>query len=290
MRNSPALGAAHTIDTEHGPIVIRETGDGPPIVFVHGLLVNGDLWRKVVPHLSERFRCITPDLPLGSHERPMKADADLTPPSLARLIGSLLEKLDLDDVTLVANDTGGALCQLLVTETPERVGRLVLTSCDAYDIFPPKMFAPLSLAARIPGALGALASLLGARPLRGLPFAFGWLTKKPLDHDVIDEYLRPLSENADVRRDLVKILSTVDPAYTQAAAKKLPSFTKPVLLAWSREDRFFPMSYAERLARDFPNARLEPIDDSYSFSPEDQPEAVARAISGFARPRAAAAS
>lgn len=289
MRNSPALGAAHTIDTDHGPIVVRETGEGPPIVFIHGLLVNGDLWRKVVPYLANDFRCITPDLPLGSHERPMRADADLTPPGLARLIASLLEALDLDELTLVANDTGGALCQILATRHPERIGRLVLTSCDAYDIFPPKMFASLSLAGRIPGGLQALGSLFRLRGLRGLPLGFGWLTKRPLDHDVIDEFLRPLQESPAVRRDLAKVLTGIDPAHTQEAARHLSGFTRPVLLAWSREDRFFPMSYAERLAQDFPNAHLEPLDDCYTFSAEDQPEALAQAISAFAASRRAAA-
>ncbi len=288
MRNSPALGAAHTIETEHGPIVVRETGEGPPIVFVHGLLVNGDLWRKVVPHLSEHFRCITPDLPLGAHERPMRADADLTPTGLARLIHSLLERLDLDDVTLVGNDTGGALCQIMATRHPERIGRMVLTSCDAYDIFPPKMFQFLSLTARVPGGLSILANSMRLRPLRTLPLAFGWLSKTAIHPEITDGYIRPITVNAEIRRDLKTVLTEIDPAYTQEAARELSGFTRPVLLAWSREDRFFPLSYAERLARDLPNARVEPIDDSWTFSPEDQPEVLARKIAAFATRQAAA--
>ncbi len=287
MRNSPALGAAHTIDTEQGPIVVRETGEGPPIVFIHGLLVNGDLWRKVVPHLTERFRCITPDLPLGAHERAMPPDADLTPPGLARLIASLLDGLGLDDVTLVGNDTGGALCQITATRHPERIGRMVLTSCDAYDIFPPKMFAFLALTARLPGGLAMLANSMRIRALRNLPFGFGWLAKRSIDHAIIDGYIRPLTEDAAIRRDLEAVLQAIDPIHTEQAAAKLKDFTRPVLLAWSREDRFFPLEYAERLARDLPHARLEPIDDCWTFSPEDQPEALARSIAEFAAPRTA---
>jgi len=289
MRNSPALGTAHTMETDHGPIVVREAGKGPPLVFVHGLLVNGDLWRKVVPHLAGRFRCLTPDLPLGAHELAMKPDADLSPKGLARLIDSLLERLDLQDVTLVGNDTGGALCQITAAGHPARLGRLVLTSTDAYDNFPPKMFRFLAPTARIPGALELLAASMRIRALRSLPIAFGWLAKHGIDPAVVDGYLRPLGENPGVRRDLRAVLSGIHPSATQEAARKLTRFLRPVLLAWSREDRFFPLAHAEQLARDIPNARLELIDDSWTFSPEDQPEKLAGLIESFASPRVAAA-
>lgn len=289
MRNSPALGAAHSVETEHGPIVVREVGEGPPLVFVHGLLVHGDLWRKVVPHLAENFRCITLDLPLGAHERAMCADADLTPPGLARLIASLLDHLGLQDVTLIGNDTGGALCQITAANHPERLGRMVLTSADSYDIFPPAMFRYLAVTARIPGGIATLAQTMRVRALRKLPFALGWLAKHGIDDAIVDGYIRPIQEDADVRRDLAKVLLGLDPAYTLEAARALTTFSRPVLLAWSREDRFFPMEYAERLARDLPHARLEPIDDSWTFSPEDQPEALAGLIASFATERAAAA-
>ena len=127
-----------------GTIRYRERGNGEPIVFVHGLLVNGDLWRKVVPTLAKDFRCITPDWPLGSHEVPMNPDADLTPTGLAKLVADFLAALELENVTLVGNDTGGALSQIVVTEHPERIARLVLTPCDAFEVFPPRLFKYLS--------------------------------------------------------------------------------------------------------------------------------------------------
>src|SRR3954451_17374114 len=119
-----ALGEQHEVNLPQGTIRYRDRGQGPPIVFVHGALVNGDLWRKVVPQLAPDFRCITPDLPLGSHEIPMPADADLSPPAIARLIADLLAALDLQGVTLVGNDTGGGLCQMVVAEGSDRVARL----------------------------------------------------------------------------------------------------------------------------------------------------------------------
>jgi pimeloyl-ACP methyl ester carboxylesterase len=146
------------VDLSAGRIRYRDTGDGPPIVFVHGLLVDGRLWRKVTPPLESDFRCLTPDFPLGAHTIPMKPDADVTPPGLARLVTEFLEKLDLRDVTLVGNDTGGALTQIAMTESPERIARVVLTPCDAFDNFLPPMFKGLQILARFQPALTACAA------------------------------------------------------------------------------------------------------------------------------------
>ena len=148
---SPDLGPAQTLDLGGGRrIRAHVTGEGPPIVFVHGALVNANLWRKVVPRL-DGFTRVTLDLPLGSHLEPMPKDADLRPPALADLIADSLEALELTDVTLVGNDTGGGLCQIVATRRPERIGALVLTSCDAFDNFPPRFFRIVLAPARIPG-------------------------------------------------------------------------------------------------------------------------------------------
>src|SRR5690242_4445172 len=147
-----------------GTIRYREAGTGAPIVLIHGLLVNGGLWQEVMPRLAQDFRVIVPDLPLGSHELPMNRGTDLSPLGLARIIEAFLSGLGLEDVTLVGNDTGGALCQLVVVHHPERIGRLVLTPCDAFENFPPAMFRPLLAAARVPGAVYAIAQSLRPRP------------------------------------------------------------------------------------------------------------------------------
>ena len=172
--------AIRTVQLSQGVIHYRESGEGETIVFIHGALVNGALWRKVVPLLSKQYRCIVPDLPLGSHSTPMNADADLSPPALARLIAEFLAALNLQSVTLVGNDTGGALCQLVVTEHPKRIARLVLTNCDAFENFPPKAFVPLMKGAYIPGFLFVLAQLLRSEMMRRSPIAFGWLSKSRL--------------------------------------------------------------------------------------------------------------
>src|SRR5947207_994811 len=111
-----------SVDLDAGRIHYRESGSGPTIVFAHGLLVNGTLWRKVTPLLEGRFRCVVPDLPLGSHRDPMKPDADLTPPGVARILADFMSALDRQDVPLVGNDTGGAISQIVAANHPDRVG------------------------------------------------------------------------------------------------------------------------------------------------------------------------
>lgn len=281
MSQSIDLGEKRTVELPQGTIHYRERGSGPPIVFVHGLLVNGDLWRKVVPRLASRFRCITPDLPLGSHETPMRPDADVSVPGVVRLIADFLAALDLEDVTLVANDTGGALSQMVVTEYPDRIARLVLTPCDAYDNFLPPLFRPLQMLARVPALLYAATQPLRVHALRRLPFAFGWLAKRPIEREYMDGYLGPFFRDRGVRRDCVNVLRTISTRYTQRAAERFGSFRRPVLIAWASEDRLFPVGDARRLAAAFPNATLELIGDSYTFVSEDRPDALAPLIARF---------
>jgi pimeloyl-ACP methyl ester carboxylesterase len=275
------LGKAGEVRVRGGVLRYYEAGSGPPIVFVHGLLVNANLWRKVVPQLARDFRCIALDMPLGSHAIPLP-DADLTPPGLADLVADAIEALELEDVTLVGNDTGGGISQLVVTRRPERIGRLVLTSCDAFDNFPPRLFKYVLAPAQLPGAHVAFA-MLRLRPARRLPIAFGWLTKRPIDAQAEDSYVLPCLTDAGIRADLRRVLKGIRPEYTLKAAEELERFDRPALLAWSREDRFFPPEHAERLASIIPDARVEWIGDSYSFSPEDQPDVLAELIAGFVR-------
>jgi pimeloyl-ACP methyl ester carboxylesterase len=266
-----------------GTIHYSESGEGEPLVFVHGLLVDGRLWRKVTPLLDQRFRCVVPDLPLGSHRSPMSPDADLSPPGLARILDGFLEALGLEDVTLVANDTGGAISQITAANHPDRIGRLVLTNCDAFENFLPPAFRPLQWAARVPGGLTALLQGMRFAPMRRLPLAFGWLIKRDFAGAPTREWVDPYLSNPGIRRDTVKFLRGVSPRYTLEAADRLRDFDRPAMLAWAVEDRFFKLRFAERLAAAIPGATLETIEDSYTFVPEDQPERLAELIDAFAR-------
>jgi len=285
---SPDLGPAQTLDLGGGRAIrAHVTGEGPPIVFVHGALVNANLWRKVVARL-DGFKRVTLDLPLGSHLEPMPRDADLRPPALADLIADSLAALELTDVTLVGNDTGGGLSQIVATRRPERIGALVLTSCDAFDSFPPRFFRIVLAPARVPGMIPIAFGGLRLRPLRRLPIAYGWLTTGPIDRDAEDSYVLPVLTRGGIRRDVRKLLSGLDPTYTLDAAAKLASWDRPALIAWSEKDRFFPTEHAERLAKVIPNARLEWIEGARTFSMEDEPERVAAVIGSFMRESAGA--
>jgi pimeloyl-ACP methyl ester carboxylesterase len=213
----------------------------------------------------------------------MKAGADLSPPGLARLIGELLDKLDLRDVTLVANDTGGALTQILLASgETDRIGRVVLTPCDSFDNFLPPMFRPLQWLARVPGAVYPVVQSLRIPALRRLPLAFGWLTKRRVPNEVTAAWLRPAQTDRGIRRDVARVLAGIDARFTNEAAERLPGFDRPVLLAWAPEDRLFPLDHARRLAELFPDARVEEVPDSYTFVSEDQPERVAQLVGEFA--------
>lgn len=284
MAKSDALGAERVAELRQGSVVYRELGEGPPVVFVHGILVNADLWRTVAPAIAaEGYRCIAPDWPLGAHVRPMNADADLSPTGVARLVADFLAALDLRDVTLVANDTGGAITQLVMTRHPDRIGRVVLTPSDSFERFFPPILRYVSMLSRLPGSAWLLGRTAPIEPLSRLPITFGWLTKRPLPRGTIADYTAPLRQHGGVRRDLTKFLRGVDNRLTLEAAESLRSFSKPVLLAWATEDKLFPFSLAERLAERLPDARIVPIDDSYTFVTEDQPQRLIDAVLTFLR-------
>jgi pimeloyl-ACP methyl ester carboxylesterase len=273
--------AMKAVELSAGTVRYRDVGSGPPILFVHGLLANGLLWRKVTPLLTDRARCIVPDWPLGGHSPAMRPDADVSPPAVAALIGEFIDKLGLESPTLVGNDTGGALVQMLLANRPDVAGKVVLTPCDSFENYLPPMFRGLQLASRVPGGLPALAAPLRIRALRGLPMAFGWLTKRGFPGEISDGMLGPYFADRGVRRDTRKFVRGISRKDTIAAAQKLPGFSGPALVVWAREDKVFPVDHGKRLAELLNGAPLELVDDSYSFVPEDQPERLAQLIGEF---------
>ena len=281
MSQSSALGEAHVVQLPAGPVRYREAGGGDPIVFLHGIVANGDIWRRVAPRLADGHRCITPDWPLGSHELGLRDGVDLSLPGLADIVGQFLDALALEDVMLVANDTGGAVAQWVAIRHPERLARLVLTPCDAFDNFLPPVLRHLQLFGRRPAGLRVLAETLRFRAIQRLPIAFGRLTVRPIDREAMRSYTTPLRTNPAVRRDFAALVRAISSRYTQEAAGRLASFDKPVVVAWSLDDRLFPLAHAHRLAGLFPRGRLEVVDDAGAFIPEDQPERLAALIAEF---------
>jgi pimeloyl-ACP methyl ester carboxylesterase len=283
---SPLLGEPVELKLPQGRLQAFRRGEGPPLVFAHGWLANANLWRAVVDRLSDRFSCLALDLPLGAHRVPLDADADLSAEGCGRLLANALEALDLRDVTLVGNDSGGAYSQIAVSQRPELAERLVLTSCETpYDEFPPHPFEGLPAAGRDPATLGQLLGALEDPAVRELPAAFGLLVKHPLERRASDSYALPCLRDGYVLRDTAKAMAGASTAAVRDAGEKLiAGWEKPALLVWSREDPVFPVEHARRYAAALPVAELVELDDGYSFLPEDQPQALAAAIASFATP------
>ncbi|MQA02554.1 MAG: alpha/beta fold hydrolase [Streptosporangiales bacterium] len=257
-------------------------GDGPVLLFLHGVLTDATLWRPVVDELAGTYRCVVPTLPLGSHRRPLHEDADCTPLGLADLLAELVERLALSAVTVVANDTGGALAQLWVAKRPDVVRRLVLTSCDAFENFPPGLPGRACVAAAyLPGGLWLAGQTLRAAALRRLPVTFGWMAKRPLSPAAADRWFDPVRRSRGVRRDVGRFLRAVSSRDTSWAAAQLPHYDRPALVGWAGEDRVMPPAHGRRLAELLPDARYVEVADSYTLLPWDQPSRLAAAIAEF---------
>jgi pimeloyl-ACP methyl ester carboxylesterase len=277
----------HAVELPQGKLRYREIGEGEPIVFVHGYLVDGRLWDGTAERLSSGHRCLVPDWPLGAHRVAMDPDADLSPPGIADLIADFLERLDLSGATIVGNDSGGAMSQVLATRRPERVGRLVLTNCDTHDNFPPSVFKVMPPLAKLPGAMTAMSLPFRIGALRRA--AFAPFAKTTIPPELIDSWMQPSQSDAAIRRDTAKVTAGMNKRHTLEAAEKLARFDRPTLLAWAPEDRVFRLSYAERLAETIPGARLEKIPDARTFVPLDQPKHLAETIAAFVASSAAVA-
>jgi pimeloyl-ACP methyl ester carboxylesterase len=278
---SAQLGERRSVDVPAGTIEYRERGSGRPLVFVHGVGVNADLWRDVAPALADSHRCVAPDLPLGAHSSPLRADADLSLPGLARIVADLLDALDLRDAVIVANDTGGAVAQWLVGRHAERVGALVLTSCDAFEKFPPTPQRYLEVACRSRLLMWCVAKSIRWRFVQRLPTAYGWTTREPMDPEVMRSFTLPVRTDPGVRRDLARLLRAVDTRYTHEAAERLRDFDRPALVLWAQHDRLFPREHGRRLADLLPQGRFEIVADSRTFIPQEQPERLVARVREF---------
>ncbi len=267
------------IELPAGRIRYREAGEGKPVVFVHGFLVDGRLWDGVVDKLSDRCRCIAPDWPIAAHQVAMNPDADLSPPGIAALIASFLEALELEDVTIVGNDSGGAMSQVLVTRHPERIGRLVLTNCDTHENFPPGIFKAMPPLAKLPGGMTMLSAPFRIGALART--AFKPFAKSEIPPELIASWMRPSLSDPGVKHDATKVTAGMNKRYTLEAAERLSESQLPLLLTWAPGDKFFPISYAERLEKETPNARLVRIPEASTFVALDQPARLADEIATF---------
>jgi pimeloyl-ACP methyl ester carboxylesterase len=271
-----------TIDISAGTIHYEATGpeDGRPVVFVHGYMMGAQLWRQVGLRLADRgLRCIAPTWPLGAHPQALRPSADRTIDGVAGIVAEALAALDLEDVVLVGNDTGGVVTQLVAVHYPERLGALVLTSCDAFEHFPPPILKPVILAAKSKATFKAVAQAMRVPAARKR--AFDGLAHRNID-DLTGAWVRPGLSDPAIAEDLRQFTLSLRTEVTTGVAARLHEFDKPALIAWSADDAFFELADGERLAATIPNARLEVIEGARTFSMVDQPQRLADLLSSIA--------
>ncbi|QNI05067.1 alpha/beta hydrolase [Mycobacterium kubicae] len=271
-----------TIDINAGTIHYEATGpeNGRPVVFVHGYMMGGQLWRQVSERLADQgLRCIAPTWPLGAHPEPLRPGADPTITGVADIVADVLTALDLNDVVLVGNDTGGVVTQLVAVHHPERLGALVLTSCDAFEHFPPPILKPVILAAKSKALFRPAIQAMRAPVARRR--AYAGLAHRDID-DLTRVWVRPALSDAAIAENLRRFSLSLRTEVTLGVAARLHEFDKPALIAWSADDLFFEQEDGRRLAATLPNSRLEVIEGARTFSMVDRPEQLAQLLSTIA--------
>ena len=278
------------IELTAGTIEYTDTGgEGPVLVLLGGLVMDGSVWDPLVEDLRRDHRCVVPTLPLGAHRKAMHADADLSLHGFGRMVGELLERLNLDDATLVQNDHAAAL--VLAGESPARVARLVISSCEAFENYPPGLPGKnVRLTAFLPGGILLAMNAMRLHALRRSPIGFGWMAKRPLPDELVDRWLAPLQSQRDVRRDFRKYVTSGRRRQMVEVCERLRAFTRPALVVWTPEDKVQRPEHGRRLAALLPDARLVEVADSYTLIMRDQPQVFARAIREFVRDTAGASA
>lgn len=271
-----------TVDIDAGTIHYDTAGpqDRRPVLFVHGYAMGASLWGPLSARLAKQnLRCIAPNWPLGAHPQALRAGADRTLPGIAAMVDAFMGALGLEDVVLVGNDTGGLVSQLVAVNHPDRLGALVLTSCDAFEHFPPPIINPFIVAAK-----SAITFRVALQPMRLRAFrhyAYGKLAHRDI-HDLVREWVKPALRDAAVAEDLRHLTKSLNQQTSLDAGARLSGFTKPALVAWSADDLFFPVEDGRRVAKTLPDARFELIEGARTYSMIDQPDRLADLVAEFA--------
>ncbi|TMM53613.1 alpha/beta hydrolase [Maribacter algarum] len=265
-------------------IEYEDFGKGNHMLFIHGAFASGKTWRKVIPELSKHFHCIVPEWPFGGHKIPISSRLDFSPVGIADLISKFLRTLDLRNVIIVANDTGGAYAQVFTAKYGERVTHLILSNCEGFEVFPPKKFKSLKSLVKIPGYLWVLSKVFSYKPSLKWDMTFGLLSHTLKKEEIFDLYVKYFVASKRIRRDFKKLAIEWHPKYTAKASKELTEFDKPTLILWGMDDlELFPIELGKRLHSIFSNSTFVEISNSKTYVQEDNPQIFIASIKEFVK-------
>jgi pimeloyl-ACP methyl ester carboxylesterase len=272
MDGNQTSAVRRSVKTPSGRISYTERGTGPVALFVHGVLLNGHLWRHQLSQLSDIRRCIAVDL-LAHGDTEIAPDQDVSVTANALMLKSFLDALNIGQVDLVGNDSGGGIAQIFAASYPERLRSLTLTDCDTHDNWPPEAFKPFLAMAAAGGLRGALEGMLADKSVYRSPQALGPAYEHPerLTDESIETYLRPLVRSEQRTRDFQRFLAAFDNVQTVKLESRLRTLQVPTLIVWGTDDIYFPVKWSRWLAETIPGTRRRvELEGARIFFPEER--------------------
>jgi len=272
MSENNSSPSRRSVETSSGRISYLEQGTGPVALFVHGVLLNGHLWRHQLAHLSDIRRCIAVDL-LAHGDTEIAPNQDVSVTANAKMLMEFIDALRIDQVDLVGNDSGGGIAQIFAALYPARVRSLTLTDCDTHDNWPPEAFKPFLAMAAGGGLRKTLDAMLSDKEIYRSPQALGPAYEHPqrVADSSIETYLRPLVRTGQRTRDLERFLAAFDNKHTLAIEAQLKDLKAPTLIVWGTDDVYFDVKWSRWLADNIPGTRRRvEFNGARIFFPEER--------------------
>src|SRR5215472_871183 len=272
MEKNNSTPTRRSVETASGGISFTERGTGPAALFVHGVLLNAHLWRHQLGHLADLRRCIAVDL-LAHGDTEITPSQDVSVTANANMLREFLDALNIDQVDLVGNDSGGGISQIFSALYPQRVRSLTLTDCDVHDNWPPDAFKPFLAMAAGGGLRETLDAMLTNKDIYRSPQALGPAYEHPerVTDESIDTYLRPLVRTEQRTRDFQRFLAAFDNAHTRVIEPRLKTLTAPTLIVWGTDDVYFDVRWSKWLAKTIPGTRRRvELGGARIFFPEER--------------------
>ena len=273
----------NSVQTPSGRINYTDQGSGPVALFVHGVLLNGYLWRHQQTELSDVRRTIAVDL-LAHGATEISPDQDVSVLANAKMLNEFLDALSIEKADVVGNDSGGGICQIFSGLYPERVRSLTLTNCDTHDNWPPEAFKPFVAMVKAGGLRNTLEAMLSNKAVYRSPDALGPAYEHPenVADETIETFLHPFVATDQRTRDLERFVNAFDNKYTVAVESKLKMLNAPTLIVWGTDDIYFDVKWSHWLAETIPGTkRRVEFKNARIFFPEERAEDFNRELRDF---------